>query len=425
MKKEWVFYLIIVLFVAAYALVAIFWQPVDPMSKIITTSLALISAVAFWLQFKRTERLNESNYIMNLNHQFVNNKDMTQVEHELELYYNQYQACLTGEHEIPMSEIRKLHLGLSMSRTSPDCQKMINYLVYLESLAALVYRQVIHLNVIDDLFSYRFFLAVNNPIVQECELLPYADFYRGIFRLSEEWAKRHKEAGIPIPMERFCLTRKKLEDYRRKKRQAFELDISEARCDDKKLEIANILFDTDRYIYPEAFGEDKELAAKAIKRLIGMDGSILDYRNLYLARYNGQVCGVCLTYDGQSRWDTEAVRKRIGEDLLPPRIEEGFDHAARAYFGKLTPENLEPDTVVIVALSVDEGFRRKQVGKRLLEAVIAEHKGKTIVLDVLCDNRAAIKLYESTGFVKQGEAFPGFAPEGMKAPMCWRMVRRS
>ena len=102
---------------------------------------------------------------------------MTQVEHELELYYNQYEVMSSGKEKITPEDVEKLHLGLNMSRTSPECQKMINYLVYLESLAALVFRQVIHLDVIDDLFSYRFFLAVNNPVVQECELLPYADFY--------------------------------------------------------------------------------------------------------------------------------------------------------------------------------------------------------------------------------------------------------
>ena len=43
----------------------------DDFSKILTTVLALISAVAFWLQFNRSTRLNESNYIMNMNSQFI------------------------------------------------------------------------------------------------------------------------------------------------------------------------------------------------------------------------------------------------------------------------------------------------------------------------------------------------------------------
>jgi len=422
-NKEKKFYIAILIVVVAY-LIASNYLNVDTFSMRITTVTALISAVAFWLQFKRTERLNESNFIMNLNDQFIGNKDMTQVEHELELFYNQYEAEFSRKAAVSADEVSRIHLGLNMSRVSPECQKMINYLVYLESLAALVYRQVIHLDVIDDLFSYRFFLAVNNPVVQECELLPYADFYQGIFRLSEEWSKRHRAAGIPIPMESFCLTNRMLEAYQQEK-PSLRLDISEAMGDDKKTEIAGCIYDADRYIYPEAFGEDRELASKAIKRLIGMDGNLFDYKNLLVARYNGQVCGVCLVYDGSSTWDAEAVKKRIGTDLLPERIEEGFHHASKEYFEKHTPETIGPNTVELVACGVDEGFRRKRVARHMLETLIEMHQGKTIVLDVLASNQEAIHLYESVGFVKQGKEFAGFAPEGLKAPMCWRMVRKA
>ena len=421
MKSRKKYYIAILIVVIVY-LVASNYLNIDTFSKRITTVTALISAVAFWLQFKRTERLNESNFIMNLNNQFIGNKDMTQVEHELELFYNHYKVEFAGREKVSSEEVAQIHLGLNMSRTSPECQKLINYLVYLESLAALVFRQVIHLDVIDDLFSYRFFLAVNNPVIQECELLPYANFYQGIFRLSEIWANRHRAVGLPIPMEAFCLTFETLKSYRREK-PLLQVDISEAASDDRKMEIAVGIYDADRFIYPEAFGEDRELATKAIKRLIGMDGSLFDYRNLIVARYNGQVCGVCLIYDGQSKWYAEAIKKRIGKDLLPERIEEGFNHASKEYFEKLTPEMLGKDTVELVAFSVEEGFRRKLVGKRMLEAVIQKYQGKTIILDVLARNKEAIRLYENVGFAKQGKVFPGFAPEGLKAPECWRMIR--
>ena len=66
MKKEGWFYLAICLAVVAFLCISQFFS-LDYVSKLITTSLALVSAVAFWLQFRRTERLNESNYILNMN----------------------------------------------------------------------------------------------------------------------------------------------------------------------------------------------------------------------------------------------------------------------------------------------------------------------------------------------------------------------
>lgn len=67
MNRERKFYIAIMVVVIAY-LITSFFLPLDSFSKRITTITALISAVAFWLQFKRAERLNESNYISNFPH---------------------------------------------------------------------------------------------------------------------------------------------------------------------------------------------------------------------------------------------------------------------------------------------------------------------------------------------------------------------
>ena len=72
-------------------------------------------------------------------------------------------------------------------------------------MAALIKRNVMHLGVIDDLFAYRFFIAVNNPVVQKFELLPYANYYQGCFELSEMWTKEWRKAGRAIPLDRYAL----------------------------------------------------------------------------------------------------------------------------------------------------------------------------------------------------------------------------
>ncbi len=40
---------------------------------------------------------------------------------------------------------------------------------------------------IDDLMSYRYFIAMNNPVVQEIELLEYPDFYKGCIQIYQKW----------------------------------------------------------------------------------------------------------------------------------------------------------------------------------------------------------------------------------------------
>jgi len=421
MKRERKYYIIIISAVGIYW-IASFFLPLDSFTKRITTSTTLIAAVAFWLQFKRTERLNESNYIMNLNNQFIGNKDMSHVEHELELYYNQYEALLNEKDVLSDKEVWSIHLGLNQSRTSEDCQKLINYLVYLEALAALVDRQVIHLDVIDDLFSYRFFLAVNNPVVQQDELLPYADYYQGVIKLSKLWTDNHRKKKIKIPMDQFSLP-ERVETWS-KNTIMIPLDISRARGDDKKIEIAQCIYSTDRYIYPEAFGEDAETAVRAISRIIGMDGSLLDYKNLLVARYNGHVCGICLISDGTSNWDKEAIRVRVGKELLSDRLMEGFHHASDEYFSHFDRDQQESDSIEIVAFCVDEGFRRKHIGSALLSEVIKRYSKKHIRLDVLADNAGAIALYQNNNF-EITKTFEGFAPVGLRRPICYTMERQA
>lgn len=421
----------------------------DGLVKRLTTLFAVVSAVTFWLNFKRTERLNESNYALNLNNQFIGNKDMTKIEHELELYYNQYNELLEGLQragkQMNVKDVSSIRLGLNLSRTSDECQKLINYLVYLESMAIMVENGVLHIRDIDDLFSYRFFLAVNNPIVQEQELLPYSDFYRGIYGLSERWVEDHNRRKIPIPIAEFCLTEKRLSQWKKyhhvkahKLEKTVTVDYSRipveysfVRGDDNKEEIALCLYETDPFIYPQAFGDDREKAVKAISRIIGMDGSLFDYSNLYVARYNKQICGVCCIHDKDAEWKTEDIQKRIGDHVMDvEQSAEGFKEVSDKYFLKIVNQKLPDDEAEFVAVCVEEGFRAKGIGKEMLQNLLKEErlKNKTVRLTALADNEKAIGVYKAVGFESEKDEWgkdkkeKGFGPRGSE-PEIIEMVR--
>ncbi|MBQ9538552.1 MAG: GNAT family N-acetyltransferase [Treponema sp.] len=450
LNKDSSWIVIIVIMSAIYCYFAFIHQSTrdlsfDSVRNRLTTLFAIISALAFWLQFKKTERLNESNYVMNLNNQFINNKNMTKIEHELELYYNQFMNVKNNlGRDMKADDINGIRLGINLSRTSEDCQTLIDYLVYLESMAVMVENGVIRIQDVDDLFSYRFFLAVNNPVVQEHELLPFSEFYRGTYRLCKRWRKNHLKKHIPIPMEEFCLTYERLAQWEEMNETAPEsrtrkegvqpaeykkphLDCGFARSIDNKKEIALCLYETDPYIYPEAFGDERDSAVDAISRIIGMDESLFDYDNLYLGRYNGQVCSVVCLYTGKGSWDKDRIRKRIGKDVLSTEAqEEGFEHASEKYFGTYKSEIFPKNTVELVAVCVEEGFRNKGIAKTMLQSLLNEQvcQGKTVKLTVLEENTGAITLYESLGFQKSDKAQAGFGPAG-REPMTIEMVRSS
>ncbi|MBR6762495.1 MAG: hypothetical protein IKM13_01945 [Clostridia bacterium] len=195
MKKnyEGKYYVTIVGVVVLYLISVCVIPDVSTLSTVVTTVTTLIAAVAFWMQLKRSENLDEATFIMELNDSFIANDELTKVEHALELFYNQVCDGKEGT------------LNLQLEREHEDCQRLINYLVYMEGMAALIKRNVMHLGVIDDLFAYRFFVAVNNPVVQQFELLPYANYYQGCFELSEMWSKQWRKKGRVIPMDRYAL----------------------------------------------------------------------------------------------------------------------------------------------------------------------------------------------------------------------------
>jgi len=120
--------------------------------------------------------IKEAEFLLQYNQAFIQDPNMTEVEHLLEI---------------------ELEGGSKIQLTSDNRQKFINYLVYLEGLAPLILHDILQLEVIDDLMAYRFFLAVNNKTLQEDQLFPYAEYYRGCFKLYSVWkeyrSKRQRE----------------------------------------------------------------------------------------------------------------------------------------------------------------------------------------------------------------------------------------
>lgn len=190
--RIWITVLAIIILVCFY-LVGQYFFDFDWLTETVATIIAIITIVAFWLEYHENKLLNEAQFIMELNEQFLSNEILLNVEWELEKYYNRARKDeLTDEY---CAEFEK-HFG-SEKR---ERQHLVNYLVHLEGIAALVNNGVIHLDSIDDLMSYRYFVAVNNPIVQKLELLEYPDYYKGCIGIYDAWVNELLSQKITPPM---------------------------------------------------------------------------------------------------------------------------------------------------------------------------------------------------------------------------------
>lgn len=120
---------------------------------------------------KHQNDIEEARFILEYNRSFIEDKEMGVVEHYLQCLY-------TGETEPEIKDYEQL---------KSKRQQLVNYMVYLEGVASCIQSGTLSFEHFDNLFAYRFFLAMNHPEVQKLEICEYPKYYRGCYKLYEQW----------------------------------------------------------------------------------------------------------------------------------------------------------------------------------------------------------------------------------------------
>lgn len=215
------------------------WNEIKKCPDVATLTVEFIGLLFVVITLRKDKKIKQAEFIADYNFNFISSESLIEMERKLENCYQIYQIEVSkalGEKGIHkagscfgdswfkkpcynqlgldynsiVKRMKKM-IGLKPVDNSPepvkeDYQKLINYLVYLESFAPLVLTRQVYLKDIDDTFGYRYFIAMNNPLVQKYELLAESDYYRGCIRLYKKWYRYRKLRGLPIPMEWFALT---------------------------------------------------------------------------------------------------------------------------------------------------------------------------------------------------------------------------
>lgn len=136
-----------------------------------------IAAISAWLiavQLKESKKLQEAEFIVNLNQTFV--------EHES--YAKMYSAIEKSDREQTEPKLTRVEVS--------------NYLTFFETIYLLVESGAIKMKTLDDLFSYRFFLIIHNETIQKMKLVDSPFNFRNIYYLEDIWMKYRKDHGLPI-----------------------------------------------------------------------------------------------------------------------------------------------------------------------------------------------------------------------------------
>ena len=145
----------------------------------VPTITAAIGLIMVWYQMKRDRDLNEAEFTINLNQSFSANPGIKDIYSKLDKNMDKLID--------PFNE--------------DDIINIAEYLSFFGPIANLLERGILKYELINNLFVFRFFIAVNDPFVQKHMLIKDAEHFKVIYKLYDDWVKfrRHKGMDIPFP----------------------------------------------------------------------------------------------------------------------------------------------------------------------------------------------------------------------------------
>lgn len=164
------------------------------------------------------------------------------------------------------------------------------------------------------------------------------------------------------------------------------MEIRKAKASDNLKEIAELIYETDKYIYPNlATTKDK-----AISIIIDMIKSrtIFNYKNCLIAIDNSCIVGlICYT---RKTSPPNCYDKWLYSD-------DKLKHVIENYILKCEAESKESE-IALTCVCVKAEHRRQKIAAKLIQHMFQLFPNKYIYLYTLKHNSAAINLYQSMGF---------------------------
>lgn len=186
------------------------------------------------------------------------------------------------------------------------------------------------------------------------------------------------------------------------------------------VDIAGLIYDTDRYVYPPMFSREQ---AKRILPLLfaGNEDKMFSLDNIFCAMAGDRIIGLILHKTGPLNWNSGPLVKyaRIMDEKLP----ETMRTVEREYFWEYdsTPDG----ATAILNCCVNSNYRMRndiRLGTRMMQAFVSEHPER-LELYVLRETPAAMRLYLRAGFqTSEQHKCNGFSIDHRQLP-CYFMYR--
>ena len=172
---------LVVLLILFIIVIVQFLSPVigNILSSFLTTMATIIGFVTVFFEMKRAADIDECNFLLET--------------------YKHFTADSNSGISITFKKLDALFYENKNTFTKDDRKHIVEYLQFFEMLAGLIEKESLSIQDIDRLYGYSFFIATNCKIIQDIELIPYKDFYEGIFSVYNSWVKYRVMNNKMIP----------------------------------------------------------------------------------------------------------------------------------------------------------------------------------------------------------------------------------
>ena len=177
------------------------------------------------------------------------------------------------------------------------------------------------------------------------------------------------------------------------------------------LSLSRLIYDTDPYIYPAMFGR-YENAEILLPLLFRNNDAMFCLDNCYVATRSDKIIGLLLWKKGVLDWTPSLLKQLSEENGI--EVSQYLDVVAEEYVANYKVK-LNDSLVSLINLCVNNEYRGQGIGRKILESFFDRGIGNLYELCALQDNRNAVHLYESLGFVSY-EKYNGFSIDHRNLP---------
>ena len=163
----------------------------DEISELITILTAIAGVIAILYQLRKDYTITKAGFIYSLNDTFSNNSEIVYIYKLLKEYRDKESIVFTED----------------------DGRRMGDYIMYFEIMGYLLDEDMVTIQMVDKIFSNKFFLFVNNPYTQKYQL-KYSRINKPILELYCTWSNYRLKTGQKELYHKHSLT--KFESYIKK-----------------------------------------------------------------------------------------------------------------------------------------------------------------------------------------------------------------